>query len=64
MKQTEVPGYYKVSEGVIVNKDGDSLKAYKLQKMKNAQINSMEEKINKLESDISEIKELLKGLVK
>ena len=64
MKQTEVPGYYKASEGVIVNRDGDSLKAYKLQKMKNAQINSMEEKINKLESDISEIKELLKGLVK
>lgn len=64
MEKTEIPGYYKVSEGVVVNKDNDSLKAYKMQKMKNAQLNTMEEKVNKLESDISEIKELLKGLVK
>ena len=64
MEQTEIPGYFKVSEGVVVNKDNDSLRAYKMQKMKNAQLNTMEEKVNKLESDISEIKELLKGLVK
>lgn len=64
MQKTEVPGYYKVSEGVVVNKDDESLNAYKMRKKKNAQLNTMEEKVNKLESDISEIKELLKGLVK
>lgn len=64
MQKTEVPGFYKSSEGVIVNKDKESLKAYKAQKSKNAQLNTMEEKVSRLESDISEIKELLKGLVK
>lgn len=64
MQKTEVPGYYKVSEGIVVNKDDESLNAYKMRKKKNAQLNTMEEKVNKLESDISEIKELLKGLVK
>lgn len=62
--KTEVPGFYKQSEGVVVNKDNTALKAYKLNKMKNDRINNMEDKVSKIESDISEIKELLKGLVK
>lgn len=62
--KTEVPGFYKEAEGVIVNKDNEALKAYKMNKMKNDRINNMEHKVSKMESDISEIKELLKGLVK
>lgn len=63
-ERTEIPGFYKTSEGTIINKDSGALKYYKAQKAKNAQLNNMEEKVNKLENDISEIKELLKGLVK
>ena len=62
--KTDVHGYYKTTTGAVISKDMEGLAAYKKQKAKNAKLNNMEEKVNKLESDISEIKELLKGLVK
>lgn len=56
MKKTEIPGIYKVSEGVLINKDNEALRAYKVRKHK-------ESRIDKLEQDISEIKLLLKELL-
>lgn len=56
MKKTEIPGIYKVSEGVLINKDNEALKAYKLRKQKEA-------RIDKLEDDVSEIKAMLKELL-
>ena len=64
MQQTEVPGFSKVSEGVIVNTDSTALAAYKAQKEKNARLNNMEIEVNQIKNDLQEIKELLKGLVK
>ena len=42
-----------------MSKDVDSLKAYKLNKAKNAQLNNMKKDIDELKSDMKEIKELL-----
>lgn len=68
MKKTEYSGMYKVAEGIVVNKDNDALITYKKKKMKDYQtateINNMKQKIDKLNDDISEIKILLRSLVK
>jgi hypothetical protein len=70
MKKTEIPGIYKVSEGVLVNKDNEALQKYKkrrdVMRRTERQINTLEEKvskIDKLETDLEEIKSLLKKLV-
>jgi len=70
MKKTEIPGIYKVSEGVLVNKDNEALQKYKKRRdamrRTDRQINILEEKvskIDKLENDLEEIKSLLKKLV-
>ena len=70
MKKTEIPGVYKVSEGVLVNKDNEALQKYKnrrdAMRRTERQINTLEEKISKidkLETDLEEIKSLLKKLV-
>lgn len=62
--KTDIQGYYKTPTGAIVSKDTESLSAYKKQKAKNAQLNNMKNDIDQLKSDMSEIKELLKRLVK
>jgi hypothetical protein len=62
--KTDVAGYYKTPVGSVICKDDEGLSAYKKQKAKNAQLNNMKNDIDQLKSDMSEIKELLKGLVK
>ena len=70
MKKTEIPGVYKVAEGILVNRDTEALQKYKkrreIKRRTEEQINTLEEKvskIDKLESDLEEIKSLLKKLV-
>lgn len=63
-KKTEVPGIYKVSEGILINKDNEGLKAYKLNKQRLKSIDTLQEDMKSMKSDMKEIKELLKGLVK
>ena len=70
MKKTEIPGVYKVSEGILVNRDTEALQKYKkrrnLMRRSEEQINTLEQKvskIDKLENDLEEIKSLLKKLV-
>lgn len=62
--KTDVHGFYKTPTGAVISKDQEAYLAYKKQKLKNSQLNSMKNDIDQLKSDISEIKELLKGLVK
>lgn len=64
MEKTEVKGIYKVGEGVLINKDNEGLKAYKMRKKREAKVVQMEKDLDQMKSDIQEIKELLKGLVK
>lgn len=64
MQKTNVKGFYKTQEGYLINRDTDALNEYKAKKKKDFKINNIEEKMKNLESDIAEIKALLKGLVK
>lgn len=62
--KTELPGYYKVDESVVINKDNDALITYKKKKMKDIKLVKLENDISSLKSDMEEIKQLLKGLSK
>lgn len=62
--KTDVDGFYKTPAGAVVCKDNESLNAYKLRKAKNVQLNTMKNDVDQLKTDMAEIKELLKGLVK
>ena len=62
--KTEVPGIWKAGEGILINKDNTALEKYKLRKAKEAKFNQYEDRLNNMESSLSEIKELLKELVK
>lgn len=64
LQKTEIPGVSKAGEGILLNTDNDSLKAYKLRKNKDRKIYEIEDAVSKLQDDISEIKALLKGLVR
>lgn len=63
-QKTEVPGFFKADEGVVINKDNEALRAYRLRKQKENKICELENKIDILHDDISEIKNILKGLIK
>jgi hypothetical protein len=62
--KTDRPGFYKTPAGAVINKDMDALQAYKQQKAKSLQLNTMKTDIDQLKNDMAEIKELLRGLVK
>jgi len=62
--KTEVPGIYKVREGVLINTDNQALNAYKNKKKREHRIDEMQKDMDELKSDIAEIKALLKGLAK
>lgn len=62
--KTDRPGIYKTSDGYLINKDNDALAAYKKRKKKEQAVDQIQEQINELRSDISEIKDLLRGLAK
>lgn len=63
-QKTNVPGFYKVDESLVINKDNEGLKAYKKRKIKEAKLNRLQHELNYLKEDLKEIKELLKGLTK
>jgi hypothetical protein len=63
-QKTEIPGLYKVSEGIIINKDNEALANYKQRKMREKRLDTMQEEVASMKNDIQEIKQLLKQLVK
>lgn len=59
--KTEVPGIFRDPKtGALLNKDHSALVAYKKKKMAKKMLN---ERLNKLEEDVAEIKELLKKVL-
>lgn len=64
MGKTEVPGIYKVCEGVLINTDNESLVAYKNKKKREKNIDQMHSDIQTLKNDMQEIKDLIRGLAK
>lgn len=61
---TERVGIFKIGEGTLINKDTQALIAYKARKRKMQEIDILKNEMNDLKSDIQEIKQLLKGLIK
>ena len=52
----------KNSEGLIINNDIDEFNRYKLERAKVVRQKTLEERVQKLESDISEIKNILQTI--
>jgi hypothetical protein len=63
-QKTDVPGLYKVAEGIIINKDNNSLLAYRKRKNRERRIDEIQNDVASLKDDIQEIKHLLKGLAR
>jgi spore coat protein CotH len=65
VQKTKYEGIYKQKEGVLLNMDNEALKAYKARKERERKSISTEKRVEAIESDIREIKELLmKALTK
>ena len=62
--KTDIPGVYRTSEGFLINKDNDSLSAYKARRRRDKEMDVLREDVSLLKNDLQEIKDLLKGLVK
>ena len=62
--KTAVPGIYKVTEGILINKDNEALEAYRKRKGRDKKLDALEEEILTIRDDMAEIKLLLRGLVK
>lgn len=63
-QKTELAGFYKIQEGILLNKDKSALEAYKKRKLNAEKITFLEKDITEIKSGLKEIRELLKGLVK
>lgn len=63
-QKTKLPGFYKVDESLIINKDNEALAAYKKRKAKEYKIKKLESDITTIKKDMEEIKDLLRGLIK
>lgn len=61
-QKTDVPGLYKVAEGIIINKDNTALQMYKQKKARERRIDDIQNDVASLKDDILEIKQLLRGL--
>ncbi len=58
--KTEIEGIFRDSSNkALLNKDNNSLVAYKRMKQKNAEIDNVKEDVEMLKKDISDIKTLL-----
>lgn len=62
--KTEVEGIYRdVSTGALLNKDNDALSAYKKMKQKNNELEQMKSKVNSLDEEIKDVKNLLNQIL-
>jgi hypothetical protein len=63
-KKTEIPGIYKRSEGILINKDTEALKAYKNRRLREKRLDILQTEVSTLKEDMRDIKSLLLQLVK
>lgn len=63
-QKTEVPGIYKVEEGILINKDSASLLAYKNRKNRERKLLKIEEDLESLKGDIKELKDIIRGFIR
>lgn len=58
------PGFEKIDESTVINKDNMGLAAYRKKKMRERKIDDIQNDVANLKEDIQEIKQLLRGLSK
>ena len=61
--KTNVPGYYKDSDTNAIINTSDEYQKFKQQRDKSKDYDALKNKVNKMENDISDIKNLLLQLV-
>ena len=54
LNKTDVPGIYKDRDGVLINKDDDGLKAYRQRKLQIKKMQTFEEDLCNMKSDLHE----------
>lgn len=59
---TERAGIFKVGEGVLINKDTQSLTSYKMRKRKMQEIDNIKSQIDQLSADMKYIKDMLTNI--
>jgi hypothetical protein len=57
--KTDVQGVYRTEQGYLINKDNEGLQNYRAMKARMVKTNNLADKVDNLESQIAEIKELL-----
>lgn len=62
--KTDVKDIYKSENGILVNTNKSELQQYKKKKMQTVKMEKIESELETLKNDLTEIKDLLKGLVK
>lgn len=63
LKVKDFEGLFRVPSGAIVNKDSDAYKRHIVETKRLAQIQSQEQRINNIESELGDIKSLLKQIL-
>lgn len=59
-QKTEIPGIYKVEEGILVNKDNLALQAYKNRKNRERKLVQIESDLIGIKEDVKELKDLMR----
>ena len=62
--KTDIPGLYRSPEGFLINKDSNALAAYKARKNRDKELDKVKEEVSSMRDDITEIKEMLKKVLK
>ncbi len=62
--KTDIPGIYRSPEGFLINKDINALAAYKARKKRDTELDEIKQDVSTLKDDMSEIKEMLKKVLK
>lgn len=57
--KTDVQGIYRTENGYLINKDNEALQNYRANKMRMLKMNNVSERVEHLEQQMAEIKELL-----
>lgn len=57
--KTDVQGIYRTENGYLINKDNEALQNYRANKIRMSKMNNVSERVEHLEQQMAEIKELL-----
>lgn len=57
--KTDVQGIYRTEKGYLINKDNEALQNYRANKLRMIKMNNVSERVEHLEQQMAEIKELL-----